>query len=216
MTPYDSIVPIALSSRSWIGEERARDLYDAARHIESDGIPGVVVECGVADGASAAFLVGGLSTPRDLWLYDLWTGGMPPPGPMDSEPSRAAEHEIGGTLGPARGKMDALGYPDDRIIYRQGLFADTFQQPLPELVSILHIDCDWYDSVSLCLDTFYDRVPGGGVIVLDDFGCFEGVVKAFYDWIRKRPDVNPLLMTRGRGHAVWLKGKETNWYAYPF
>src|SRR5206468_12484893 len=57
---------------------------------------------------------------------------------------------------------------------------------LPELVSILHIDADWYDSVLLALNTFYDRVAEGGIVVLDDFGHKEGCREAFYDFISQR------------------------------
>jgi hypothetical protein len=51
---------------------------------------------------------------------------------------------------------------------------------IPEITSIaiLRIDCDWYASTKICLETFYDRVRPGGVIIVDDYGGYDGCRKA--------------------------------------
>jgi formylglycine-generating enzyme required for sulfatase activity len=45
---------------------------------------------------------------------------------------------------------------------------------------------DWYDSVKLCLDRFYDYVQPGGYIVLDDYGDWEGCRIATDEFLKKR------------------------------
>ena len=48
------------------------------------------------------------------------------------------------------------------------------------------MDCDWYDSVLLCLRKFYDAVVPGGAVVLDDYGHWSGCRKAFEDFCAER------------------------------
>jgi hypothetical protein len=75
-------------------------------------------------------------------------------------------------------------------------------------VALLYIDCDWYDSVMVSLNTFYDRVPVGGVIALDDFGYWEGARRALGEFIKQRDLEMPLLERYGPSIVWWIKGKE--------
>ena len=76
-------------------------------------------------------------------------------------------------------------------------------------IAFLHIDADWYDSVQLALETFYDRVSTGGVIILDDFGHWEGCREAFYDFAADR-GIKPLLERFGHTQAYWIKDRTHN------
>ena len=86
---------------------------------------------------------------------------------------------------------------------------DTFCQELPPQVCLLHIDADWFESVDLALNTFYDRVTSGGIIVLDDFGHWEGCRRAFYEFAAKR-QIHPLLERFGHTQAFWIKDRKHN------
>ena len=99
-------------------------------------------------------------------------------------------------------------YPGDYVI-RKGWFENTFKMPLPEKIAFLHIDADWYASVTLALDTFYDRVEDGGIIVLDDFGHWEGCRESYYDFVQKK-NIKPLLERFGHTIAFWIKGRTHN------
>ena len=102
-----------------------------------------------------------------------------------------------------------VGFPPERAVFRPGLFAETFTAALPHRVALLHLDCDWYDSVLAGLRTFYPRIPDGGIVVLDDFGFWEGTRRAFYAFCREF-DVEPLLEHEGSTQAYWIKGREHN------
>ena len=45
------------------------------------------------------------------------------------------------------------------------------------------MDADWYQSVKLCLETFYDRVASGGYVVFDDYGYWEGCRRAVDEFL---------------------------------
>jgi hypothetical protein len=53
----------------------------------------------------------------------------------------------------------------------------------PQLkISLLHIDVDIYEPSKVILETMYDSVVEGGLIVLDDYGVFPGETKAVDDF----------------------------------
>jgi len=45
-------------------------------------------------------------------------------------------------------------------------------------ISLLHIDVDVNEPTKLILETFWDRVVPGGILMLDDYGIVEGETKA--------------------------------------
>lgn len=49
-----------------------------------------------------------------------------------------------------------------------------------------HLDCDWYESVKVCLDHLYDRVSPGGLIQIDDYGHWKGARKAVNEFFLRR------------------------------
>jgi hypothetical protein len=49
----------------------------------------------------------------------------------------------------------------------------------PELkLSMIHIDVDVYEPTKVILETFWDRLVKGGILVLDDYGTVEGETRA--------------------------------------
>lgn len=169
-------------------------------------VPGDVVECGTASGGSAAVLAHGLlGTDRHLWCFDTFTG-LPAPTEVDGDDASAYTGANATDLETVWTALRLSQLPDRQIHLRPGLFAETFPPAdRPETVALLHIDADWYDSVALALAHWYDRVPLGGVIVLDDFGYWPGCRQAVYDFCATRR-IAPDLQRIGREQAHWVKG----------
>ncbi len=74
--------------------------------------------------------------------------------------------------------------PEDINVHLiKGLFEDTLICKQP--VALAHIDCDWYDSVMVCLERIVPMLTPGGVLVIDDYehwsGCREAVEEYFKD-----------------------------------
>ena len=76
--------------------------------------------------------------------------------------------------------------PGARGMIVKGWFHETFPRVEIPRVALLHIDADWYQSVKLCLEKFFDCVQPGGFIVLDDYGWFEGCRKATDEFLESR------------------------------
>jgi hypothetical protein len=73
-----------------------------------------------------------------------------------------------------------------RIKILPGWFQDTFPTVSTSQIALLNIDADWYESVKLCLETFYDRLTAGGFISFDDYGHWPGCKKAVDEFFAAR------------------------------
>jgi hypothetical protein len=185
----------AVRTSTECGTTRLRSLYDAVRHVVSNGIEGDIVECGTARGGSAALMgltLKSLGDPRKMWLFDTFEG-LPPPSSEDPD-SEIAELYVGGFRGGYDEVQDLLGRLDilEGVQMVRGLFQDTLPTAEVGAISVLHLDGDWYDSVLVCLEQLYDRVSPGGIIQFDDYGHWEGARKAVDQFLERRSIQVPL------------------------
>jgi O-methyltransferase len=203
-TELFELAPYALGSHDVLHK-----LYTLSRDTVNRKVPGDFVECGVCNGGSAAAIALGLkSTDKRAWLYDSFKG-LPPATFVDGPDAQKFYGACVGSEENVAAAMRLVDFPLDRCLIRKGWFTNTLREDPPEQISFLHIDADWYDSVLLVLDTFYDRVAPGGIIVLDDFGHWEGCREAFYDFT-VRMHLKPLLERFGHTQAFWIKDRLHN------
>jgi hypothetical protein len=169
---------------------RLESLLRLTRLVDSLNVPGAIVECGVANGGSAAamaYAARDSQFERDVWLFDSFEG-LPPPTPEDGQQAHD-EFYTGWCLGDiarVREIMDRLEVPPARIHAVKGWFNDTLPTAEVPSIAVLHIDADWYESVKLCLHRFYDSVEPGGFVVFDDYGYWEGCRKAVDEFVAAR------------------------------
>ncbi|GHE29182.1 TylF/MycF/NovP-related O-methyltransferase [Streptomyces capitiformicae] len=177
-------------------------LHDMAARVESANVPGIFLEAGVAMGGSAIVIAQTKAADRPLHLYDVFTM-VPAPGDEDDDKSRAdyqalvsgvleREHDrtfqnyqehIDDLLAFTQENMRRVGIDPEksRITFVKGLYEDTLF--VDEPVAFAHIDCDWYESVRLCMERIADRVSVGGIILFDDYVIHDGCRKAVHQWL---------------------------------
>jgi O-methyltransferase len=183
-----SVLPYTL-----IGPERIANLYRLAQRIETENIPGDVVECGVCNGGSAAILARTAThspLQRTVWLFDSFQG-MPEVTEHDGvgADGRSAWSHVRQEVGDLARVTEVLRRVRadmSRVRIVAGWFQETFPSIAMERIAILNIDADWYESVKLCLETFYDRVVPGGFVSFDDYGHWPGCRKAVDEFFRAR------------------------------
>jgi O-methyltransferase len=180
-------------------DERISALCHAVRYVTKHGIPGDIAECGVWRGgsmmAAALTLLGERDLARTLYLFDTFEG-MPPPTDIDraAESGKSAalllEAADESSLIVARAPLDdvranlaSTNYPADRIRFIKGRVEDTIPREAPERIAILRLDTDWYASTRHELIHLYPRLSVGGVLVIDDYGHWEGARKAVDEYI---------------------------------
>jgi O-methyltransferase len=199
----DRVRPYTMSSRL-----KLKNLKRLAELVNQNEVPGDFVECGTFKGGSAAVISTTLTPERRLWLFDSFEG-LPDVKEIDGVDSKAWVGKCRAAEDDVIEALAKVGASPSQYLLRKGWFQETFQQELPEQVALLHCDADWYDSVLLTLETFYERIPPGGVVVLDDFGWWEGCREAFYDFCSKHAE-KPLLERVDCDQAYWVKAKTNN------
>jgi len=170
------------------GNARLRSLYQAVQSVVAKNIPGDLVECGTARGGSAALmglLLKALAPQRTLWVFDTFEG-MPQPTEADSDWTATLY------TGKCRADIQEVSAFFDRLglSAHSRLVKGRFQETLPTCglgpIALLHLDCDWYESMKICLEQLFDRVSRGGVIQIDDYGHWAGARKAVDEFFHKR------------------------------
>jgi O-methyltransferase len=163
-------------------------LQELARRADDLGLRGDFVECGVYRGGSAGVLgyqAMRSAANRSLWLYDSFAG-MPPASNMDDDYSRSIEGQFAGSEVQTHRILHRLGVTESRYKIIRGWFADTLPQADPRPVSLLHVDCDFYDPVKLTLETFYPHIEQNGFVILNDYGGFRGCRAATDEFLDKK------------------------------
>jgi len=176
-----------------VSPQRIQNLCRLARRIEREHIPGDVIECGVCNGGTAAVLARFATRShlnRTVWLLDSFQG-MPEVTPEDGVGvgGDSAEAHVGKEVGdPVRVSevLRSVRADLNRVRVVSGWFQDTFPSVTAKRIAILNIDADWYESVKLCLNTFYDRVVRGGFVSFDDYGHWPGCRRAVDEFFRAR------------------------------
>ena len=62
-------------------------------------------------------------------------------------------------------------FKDTNIKIVRGYFPDSLKKIHTQAYSLVHIDCDTYESIKSCLEFFYPLVSGKGFLVMDDYNC---------------------------------------------
>jgi hypothetical protein len=197
------------------GIPRLQALIDAVRYCVARGVPGAFAECGVWRGGSVLAMALTLqdlgAADRDLHLYDTFEG-MTAPTELDrseySEPALETWLEAQRTgaipwpeLADADGfdedSVRALilstGYPAERVKVAAGKVEDTLPAQAPETLALLRLDTDWYESTRHELEHLYPRLAPGGVLIVDDYGHWEGARRAVDEYMAAH---EPLLLNR--------------------
>lgn len=182
--------------------ERILALCNAVEYVVRSGIEGSFVECGVWRGGSMAAAARTLTQHRDvereLWLYDTFEG-MSEPTSQDvdcwggdaakllTEQDRADAKSVWCVSGlqEVKNVMAETGYSRERIHYIEGKVEDTLPERKPEKIALLRLDTDWYESTRCELEHLFPRLQPGGVLIIDDYGHWQGCRKAVDEYIAK-------------------------------
>ena len=159
-------------------------------------IKGVLVECGVQDGRIEKIWIEKLkqrNDERDIYMYDTFTG-LTVPSERDvgiNNEFQTAEqvldvwrqHQRHGVntwcYAPIEKVVNELlqtNYPFQKLHFIKGDVRKTLldKKNIPDKIAILRLDTDWYDSTKVELETMFDNLVNGGVLILDDYYYWKG------------------------------------------
>ena len=209
-----------------ISPERLFAVLQAVKYVCSMNLPGPMVECGVWRGgvmmAVAKTLLSLGITDRDLYLFDTFEG-MPQPTQIDKDfKNRPAQRKFeltkrssdssdwcAASIEDVLGNMLSTQYPLDQIHLIPGKVENTIPVNAPEEISILRLDTDWYESTQHELIYLYPRLAIGGVLIIDDYGHWQGARKAVDDYFSKH-NISIMLNRTDYTGRIGIKIKEVN------
>ncbi|GAA4904108.1 TylF/MycF/NovP-related O-methyltransferase [Mucilaginibacter defluvii] len=203
---YKKVKPYTLTT-----PERIAALCNAVNYITENNIEGDIVECGVWRGGSSMAaidtLVNNKDLSRNIYLYDTFEG-MSAPTEDDKVLSGTSALELMNTsdkedptsvwcystIEEVQNNVRMLDYPDEKIFYIKGKVEDTIPATLPGKIAILRLDTDFYESTRHELHYLYPLLVQGGVLIIDDYGHWEGARKAVDEYIKQHK--LPVLLNR--------------------
>jgi hypothetical protein len=176
--------------KTMTSRERVKGLHTALLTVYENKIVGDFVECGIYLGGNVIiakkFFDSIGITDKNFYAYDTFSG-MTAPG--ENDPRKAHihwkdEYSCIGTLETVIEEFKYHQVLDEKIIIVQGDVCTTLRNPinLPEKISILRLDTDWYESTKIELEILYERLSFGGFLIIDDYGHWSGCKKAVDDF----------------------------------
>ncbi len=188
------LLKIRRSRLTYLNTWALADLTRAVWEIENLGIRGQIIEAGCAMGGSALAITAAKAQNRPFFVYDTFAQ-IPPPTSKDGNDAHQRYQQIDSGQAPGiqgdtyYGYLPNLkeqvslnfmrfGYSIDKnqVKLVQGMFQDTLKVNDP--VALAHIDCDWYDSVMVCLKQIVPHLSSGGILVIDDYSDWSGCRRA--------------------------------------
>lgn len=182
-------------------EIRMYVLCQAIKYIKNNNLEGDFVECGTWKGGNIILFQKFnllLNLNKKIYGFDTFEG-MTEPSDSDKRKNIPAK-KIAVILGIK--KMQDWCYSsyeevlknisDNTIINNinliKGKVEDTLlnEKNLPKKISILRLDTDWYASTKIELEVLYKRLVNGGVLIIDDYGDWEGARKAVDEYFKNQ------------------------------
>jgi len=175
-------------------------LMDAMRYVVQNRIAGSIVECGVWRGGSmmvAAWTLLELGdSSREIYLFDTYEGmseptdrdvtgdGIPVKQVLERQDRNEAE-SLWCTVGLdiVKRNLAATNYPSDKLHFVKGKVEETVPGDAPDRIALLRLDTDWYESTKHELEHLYPRLVPNGVLILDDYGHWQGAREAVDEYI---------------------------------
>jgi O-methyltransferase len=191
--------------------ERMYNLYKAVEYVIKNNIKGDFVECGVWKGGSAMIIAHTLMKlgvrDRNIFLYDTYEGMSEPTlHDVDHKGRDAKKTMIDSEIGKqdsiwcyagieeVKKNLYSTNYPMENLFFIKGKVEETIPGNIPTAISLLRLDTDWYESTYHELKHLYPLVEKNGVLIIDDYGYWQGSRKAVDEYLL---EINsPVLLSR--------------------
>ena len=198
----ESVKPFTMTSI-----ERLYGLYKTVQFIVNARIPGDMLECGTWKGGSMMLVAKTLlamgDTSRTLYLFDTFEGHPKPDAEKDVDlwGNKAVNEWVNYaktdetsdwayvSIDEVRANMLSTGYPEDKIRLVKGMVEKTAAANVPDKLSMLRLDTDWYESCRVGLEVFWPVLSAAGVLIIDDYGHYKGQREAVDAYFAHAPQL---------------------------
>lgn len=170
------------------------NLFQSAQYLVRTKVPGDIVECGCFTGGAAIFLdlcFKALGQTRRLILFDTFEGA--PEEHSDLVLGvRHNGHKLPDFEESVRLNIADAGARPENFTLIRGNVLDTLSGYKPGPIALLRLDTDFYESTQIEFKVLYPKLASGGVLIVDDYGLFQGSRRATDEYFKKTKQI-PLL-----------------------
>tara|TARA_S200000501_G_C20635264_1_gene660773 strand:- start:60 stop:827 length:768 start_codon:yes stop_codon:yes gene_type:complete len=180
-------------------------LINSINYVSSNNIEGDFVECGVWKGGNL-ILYNQLNKKKNLnrkiYGYDTFEG-MSTPSRFDFKDNTSSQSYINNlynqkTNSKSGWSKSTIDEVKENILTEssleninliKGKVEDTLlnNNNVPEKISILRLDTDFYESTKMELEVLFPRLEKNGILIIDDYGFKYGARKAVDEYFKKKP-----------------------------
>tara|TARA_Y100000590_G_scaffold6631_1_gene8613 strand:+ start:15703 stop:16476 length:774 start_codon:yes stop_codon:yes gene_type:complete len=176
-------------------------IIQSIKHISKHNIEGDFAECGVWKGGNLILFKIICDkfnlTPR-IYAFDTFEG-MPEPGEKDFDLKDINAKQIYdkyknkdikwcySTLEEVKSNIISFNKKYiEAFNFIKGKVEDTLidERNLPNKISLLRLDTDFYESTKKELEVLFPRLVSGGVLIIDDYGHWKGAKKAVDEYFQ--------------------------------
>lgn len=210
----------AVTPYTMIGRDRLYALITALRHITKHKIDGAIVECGVWRGGAmgaAALTLKDAGERRDMYLFDTFEGMSVPTNEdktfggddaidefLEKRTGEQSSNWCMASLEDVQANLTALGLDTSAFHFVKGMVEDTIPHQAPDgPIALLRLDTDWYSSTKHEMEHLFPKLTVGGVLIIDDYGDWEGARKAVDEHLSTQGI--RLLLNRVDGSVIGVK-----------
>ena len=206
--------------------QRLINTLKSCQYVVKNNIPGDFVECGVwrgGNGILAKKVFEYLGSNKNVWMFDTFEG-MTAPTSVDvaAKTQLAAERHFldsqkdthndwcFASLSDVHKNCTDAGLDINSFKFIKGDVCDTLKRPknIPTEISVLRLDTDWYESTKAELEILYPRLSDRGVLIIDDYGHWEGAKKAVDEYFSSQ-EYKPLFNVIDRTGRSAIKIENT-------
>jgi len=165
-------------------------IFKSLKYIKNENIEGDIVECGVYNGNTLAFIGeinDELNLNKKIWGYDTFKGhiensfsnydvDLKTKSKINFAPSN-----IYCSLNEVKKNIIQNNKKNfEKYIFIEGDIMETLnnEKNIPNKISFLRLDTDTYKTTKKQLEVLYEKLTPGGILHIDDYGMCPGVKTA--------------------------------------
>lgn len=173
-------------------------LYDTLEKIRIDNVEGDIAECGVWRAGNILGIIEYLQYhkmfDRNVWMYDTFSGMTKPSDEDFKNDGTSNNKDILNywsnnkwcycSLDDVKKNLSISNFPTNNIKYVIGDVCNTLtkDENIPDKLSLLRLDTDWYKSTKIELEILYPKLNKFGTLIVDDFNYWHGSKKAVIEY----------------------------------
>lgn len=194
---------------SMIGARRMQNVRSECERALKEGVSGDFMETGVWRGGASMMMRAVLKaygiTDRRVFAADSFAGF---PTPSESSPDFGFElvghPDFAVPLHEVKAAFARYGLLDAQVVFLEGLFKDTLPSAPVEMLAVLRLDGDMYESTRDGLDNLYHKLSPGGTLIVDDYFLFEAQRQAVDEFRAAQAIIEPIIQVDRFG-GYWVK-----------